>query len=308
MSETPDTPARLDRPMLGIVLMLGFCVAAPLGDAMAKLLYTMPVLALGFWRFVMQVAFMLPFAIRSGQSLRLRGRVLRLVLVRSILHIFGILCMYTALRYMPLAETVAIAFFMPFVLLLFGWLWLGEQVGPRRLIACIVGFVGTMMVIQPTFAEVGWPAILPLGVAIGFAMFMLTTRAVAHEVDPFVLQVTGGLIACAMLVPVLIITTLTGMEGMELRLPQGGEVVILLLLGLIGSFSHLLMSWALRYVPTSTVAPMQYLEIPAATLIGWLLFAQLPNGLAAAGIVVTVAAGLYVIWREQQAARARKPS
>lgn len=294
--------------MLGIGLMLGFCVAAPLGDSLVKLLSDLPVLMLGFLRFVMQVIFMLPFALRSGQSLRLRGRVLRLTLLRTGLHIFGILCMYTALRYMPLAETVAICFVMPFILLLFGWLWLGEEVGPRRLIACAVGFVGTLMVIQPAFALVGWPAFLPLGVAVGFAMFMLTTRAIAHEVDPFVLQVTSGLIACAILLPILVVAEVAHLPGSGLRWPDGGEVVLLLLLGLIGSASHLMMAWAMRYVPAATVAPMQYLEIPAATAIGWMMFGHLPNGLAAAGIAVTVAAGLYMVWREQQAARRAVPA
>ncbi len=294
--------------MLGIGLMLGFCVAAPLGDSLVKLLSDLPVLMLGFLRFVMQVIFMLPFALRSGQSLRLRGRVLRLTLLRTGLHIFGILCMYTALRYMPLAETVAICFVMPFILLLFGWLWLGEEVGPRRLIACAVGFVGTLMVIQPAFALVGWPAFLPLGVAVGFAMFMLTTRAIAHEVDPFVLQVTSGLIACAILLPILVVSEVAHLPGSGLRWPDGGEVVLLLLLGLIGSASHLMMAWAMRYVPAATVAPMQYLEIPAATAIGWMMFGHLPNGLAAAGIAVTVAAGLYMVWREQQAARRAVPA
>lgn len=289
--------------MLGIGLMLGFCVAAPLGDAMVKLLSDLPVLMLGFLRFAMQVVFMLPFALRSGQSLMLKGRVLRLTLLRTGLHIFGILCMYTALRYMPLAETVAICFVMPFILLLFGWLWLGETVGPRRLIACAVGFAGTMMVIQPTFAVVGWPAFLPLGVACGFAMFMLTTRAIAHEVDPFVLQVSSGVIACIILAPVLVLAEIWHLPGSGLRWPDLPEAGVLLLLGVIGSASHLMMAWAMRYVPAATVAPMQYLEIPAATLIGWLLFGHLPNGLAAAGIVVTILAGLYMIWREQQAAR-----
>lgn len=300
---TTDAP-RADRTMLGIALMLGFCIAAPLGDSMAKLLHTLPVLLLGYLRFAMQVGFMLPFALRSGQSLRLRGRVLRLVVLRTVLHIFGIFCMYTALRFMPLAETVAIAFFMPFVLLFFGWLWLGEEVGPRRLAACAVGFVGTMMVIQPTFAAVGWPAILPLGVAFGFALFMLTTRAIAHEVDPFVMQVTSGLIACALLAPLLLIAMIHPVPGiLELRWPEGREWLLLLMLGLIGSGSHLLMSWSLKFAPASTLAPMQYLEIPASTVIGWMIFGHLPNGLAAAGIAVTVAAGLYVIAREQAAAR-----
>jgi drug/metabolite transporter (DMT)-like permease len=74
----------------------------------------------------------------------------------------GIALMFASLRYLPLADAVAIAFVMPFIMLLLGWFYLGEEVGPRRLGACAVGFIGTLMVVQPSFAEVGWPALLPL--------------------------------------------------------------------------------------------------------------------------------------------------
>jgi drug/metabolite transporter (DMT)-like permease len=66
--------------------------------------------------------------------------------------------------------------------------------------------------------------------------------------------------------------------------------------------AHLVMTWSLRFAPAATLAPMQYLEIPFATLIGRVVFDALPNGLAAAGILVTIAAGLYVIHRERLAA------
>jgi drug/metabolite transporter (DMT)-like permease len=62
------------------------------------------------------------------------------------------------------------------------------------------------------------------------------------------------------------------------------------------------MTWSLRFAPTSTLAPMQYLEIPFATAAGYLVFGALPNRLAAAGILVTIASGLYVIHREHRAA------
>lgn len=294
--------------MLGIALMMGFCLFAPLGDAFAKLLSDLPVLVLVWARFAAQVVLMLPFALRSGAPIWPKGRVRWLVTLRAIMHICGILCMFIALRYLPLAEAVAIAFVMPFVLLLFGWLLLGEEVGPRRLMACAVGFAGTMMVVQPAFAEVGLPALLPLGVAVFFALFMLATRAVAHDIDPFALQVSGGAIATLVLLPMLLIGWASGLPGLEVRMPQGNEWWLLAGLCVIGSGSHLLMGWSLRFASTTTVGPMQYLEIPFSTLIGWMIFGHLPNGLAAAGIGVTIAAGLYVIYREQQIARGRRAS
>ena len=67
------------------------------------------------------------------------------------------------------------------------------------------------------------------------------------------------------------------------------------------------MTWSLRFAPSATLAPIQYLEIPFATLLGCLVFGDLPNGLAALGIAVTVAAGLYVIHRERRAGLAAAP-
>jgi drug/metabolite transporter (DMT)-like permease len=75
---------------------------------------------------------------------------------------------------------------------------------------------------------------------------------------------------------------------------------LLFLMGTVGTIAHLLMTWSLRFAPSATLAPMQYLEIPFATIIGWMIFRDLPNGLAALGIMVTVGAGLYVIWRERR--------
>jgi drug/metabolite transporter (DMT)-like permease len=63
------------------------------------------------------------------------------------------------------------------------------------------------------------------------------------------------------------------------------------------------MTWSLRFAPAATLAPMQYLEIPVATLFGWLIFSDLPDGLAALGIAITMGSGLYVVHRERANAR-----
>ncbi len=207
-----------------------------------------------------------------------------------------------ALRYLPLADAVAIAFVMPFIMLLLGRFVLGETVGPARLGACAVGFLGTLMVIQPSFAEVGAPALLPLAVAVLFALFMLVTRHIAREADPVTLQAASGAMASLVLLP------LAALWPGSLAGISASHWMILLALSVLGTLAHLLMVWSLRYAPSATLAPMQYLEIPFATLLGWLVFGDLPNGLAAAGIAVTIASGLYVIHREHRASLAAVPS
>lgn len=282
--------------------MVGFCLAAPLGDALAKhLSATFPVLMLVAVRFGVQAAVLLPLAFGRLRRLRLSARLWGLTFVRAGLHIAGIGLMISALIYLPLADALAIAFVMPFLMLLLGKYVLSEQVGPRRLWACVVGFGGTLLVIQPSFAAVGWPALLPLGVAVVFALFMLVTRQLAKVLDPVALQALNGVQALILLGFLLLILGGLGLAR-PWPLPQGGAWGALLGLGLLGTLAHLLMTWSLRLAPSATVAPMQYLEIPFATLIGWLAFGDWPNGLAALGIAITMATGLFVVWCETRRA------
>ena len=298
-----------DRPLLGIVLMLGFCILAPMGDATAKLLgERLPVGQLVTIRFILQAVFLVPFMLLAPSTLRMPRRVLWLIVLRTALHIVGIGAMFLSLTVLPIAEAIAIAFVMPFIMLLLGHFVLGEEVGPRRMIACSVGFVGTLLVVQPTFAAVGPWALLPLLVAVAFSLFMLVTRGIAKDVDPIALQFVSGLMACTVLIPVMLLLDGSGLPHLDLEMPVRHEWLLLGLLGLLGTCGHLLMSWSLRFAPGATLAPVQYLEIPVATLIGWVVFSALPNGLAALGIAITLAAGLYIVLRERSLSRAARPA
>jgi drug/metabolite transporter (DMT)-like permease len=182
-----------DRPALGISLMIGFCALAPLGDAIAKILgQTIPLLQLITVRFAAQIILLFSGHVADGRSMAMSPRVIRLTALRTVWHVLGIAGFFTALRYLPLADAVAIAFVMPFIMLLLGRMILHEEVGPRRLLACAVGFIGTLLVIQPSFVEVGWPALLPLFVALVFSFYMLVSRQIAKDADPIALQAVAG--------------------------------------------------------------------------------------------------------------------
>ena len=141
-----------DNPLVGILLMLGFCILAPLGDAVAKLLGpSIPVGQLLLVRFATQALILMPLVWLTGRTWRMTARLLWLTCLRTVLHILGIGAMYSALQYLPLADAIAIAFVMPFLTLLLGKFILHEEVGSRRLLACTVGFIGTLMVVQPSF-------------------------------------------------------------------------------------------------------------------------------------------------------------
>jgi drug/metabolite transporter (DMT)-like permease len=292
-----------DRPLLGIALMLGFCLLAPVADALAKLLG--PHLAVGqlvALRFAIQALVLVPVTLVGGRAWRLAPSLLAWVALRTLLHIAGIATMFTAFLYLPLADAIAIAYVMPFILLLFGHLMLGEEVGLRRLGACAVGFVGTLLVIQPAFREVGAAALLPLAVAVIFALFMLVTRRIAAQTDPLGMQAVSAVMAVILLAPVLALAP-PGIAMLAWQQPPAALWGLILAMGLAGTLAHLLLTWSLRYAPASTLAPMQYLEIPIAAAVGLVVFGDLPGPLAALGIVITVGAGLYIVLRERAIAQ-----
>lgn len=294
----------IDRPILGITLMLGFCIVAPIGDAVAKILGTsVPLGQVVLIRFALQAMVLIPLVWVTGRKWRMHGTMLWLAFFRTVLHVAGIGAMFTALKYLPLADAVAIVFVMPFFMLLLGRYILKEEVGPRRLIACSVGFIGTLLVVQPSFATVGWPAMLPVFVAANFSVFMLITRKIAKQTDPIGLQAVSGVMAVGLMLPLLALGMWVDIAPLKSITPNAQEWSLLLAIGVLGTVAHLLMTWSLRYAPSATLAPMQYLEIPFATLLGLAIFQEFPNPLAALGIVITMGAGLYIVLRERATAR-----
>lgn len=300
MARHPAAPLiQTDRPALGLALMAGFCVTAPMADSLSKIAAAVfPVLQLVAIRFAVQVVVLIPLVWATQRSFAMSRRGWMLTGLRSVLQIAGIFLMVTGLRYLPLADAIAIAFVMPFILLLLGHLYFGEVVGMRRLAACAVGFAGTLLVMQPSFAEVGWPVLYPLSVAVVFALFILVTRSLGKAAEPIAMQANSGVIALSLLAVVYLLAP--DLPLFELHAP-GLWWPLLLAMGIMGMAGHLLMTWSLSYAPAATTAPMQYLEIPVAALLGLLVFGDWPDGLALLGIAIIMASGLYILWREARA-------
>ncbi|MEZ5886581.1 MAG: DMT family transporter [Paracoccaceae bacterium] len=298
-----------DRPLLGVVLMLGFCTIAPLIDVASKLAgQAVSVGSITFGRFLVQAVLMAPILWVMGLSLRLSGRALTLTLARAFVSVISTWCFVAALRSMPLADALAIVFLEPFIILLIGRFVLGEQVGPRRIGAAIVGFVGSLLVIQPAFAAFGLVALLPLGTAVSFALYILITRALSAHVHPVAMQVQTALVAGLLCLPFSGIAALAGDPTLSLSLPSGIFWLWCFCVGLAATVSHMSMTYALTFAPSATLAPLHYLEIVPAALFGFLVFGDFPNAITWAGIGVIVASGLYIIHRERIAARSLSAS
>ena len=295
----PSIPST-DKVLTGVALMLGFCLTAPLLDVAAKLASsTVPVGQITAARFVVQCALMAPVIWVMRLSLQVaRGQWLPLIF-RALLLLFATFCFITAIRVMPLADALAIVFVAPFIVLLFGRFYLGEEVGPRRIGACFVGFIGVLFVIQPSFAAFGAVALIPLGTAVAFAFYILVTRGLSRRMHPVALQFHTGLIASLFCIPVLFLFQGTGSELFDPVWPKGIAWLWLFGAGFFATLSHMMMTYALSLAPSATLAPLQYFELPVATLFGYLVFNDFPNALSLVGIAIIIGAGLYMIHRER---------
>ncbi|KPP85048.1 MAG: putative permease [Rhodobacteraceae bacterium HLUCCA08] len=301
MTATADSP---DSILPGIALMLGFCVTAPMLDVCAKLAADAQSTGqITTARFVVQAVLMAPLCLALGEPLAIRRRDLGPIALRAVLLIVSTFCFVGAVAVMPIADALAIVFVMPFLLMYLAHAIFGDVVGPRRIAASGVAFIGVLLVIQPSLAAFGLVALLPLGTAVTFAGYMLVTRGLSRRVRPVAMQFQTALIASLICLPVLWAAQGSGIEVLEPVMPDALGWLWLAGVGGFAALSHLMMTYALRFAPSATLAPLQYLEIVTATLLGLLIFDDFPDRMALAGIVVIVGAGLYLIHRERVTAR-----
>lgn len=287
-------PEHQKRPLLGISFMLVFCLFAPLSDSIAKLLSWLPLLILVATRMIFQSALL---ALTGASLSGLPRQAILLLVLRAFLHLMGMWLMFVSLQTLPLGDAIAIAYVMPFIMLFLGHYILGEEMGWHRITSAAFGFLGVLLVIKPNFTAFGFVALLPLAVAFIFAGFSLITRVLTRHATPLKLHGLSGGIALLFLLPLLALHASAESPSL-LRALSAKEGALLILLGITGNLAHLGLTYALRYAPTATLAPMQYLEIPLATLIGYLIFKEFPDGLALLGIGMIISAGLYIIHRE----------
>lgn len=298
-------PVRHDRPVLGMAMMLGFCVTAPLIDVFSKLaVATISVGEVTAARFIVQTTLLLPVIAIMRIGLSVPRRMLPLLLLRAACVSASTFTFVSAVQVMPIADALAIAFVEPFIVLLWGRFVMHEPVGPRRLIASIIGFAGVLLVIQPSFQRFGAAALWPLGTAAAFAAYMLVTRRLSDGLHPVAMHFqTSWMAALMCIVPLALI----GHGVFAPSLPVGPEWLWLAGVGLAATVSHMMMTYAFSHAPVTLLAPLHYFELISAVLFGWLIWQDFPNAVAWAGIVVVIGSGLYIIHREARAASTAQP-
>ncbi|MFB2551518.1 DMT family transporter [Ensifer soli] len=291
--------------MEGIAIMLFAMLILPCMDAIAKYLAVYQGMSPGqvtFYRFFFQLVSTLPLLMVSGGLSALRASRIGFNLLRGVLLALSALLFFISVKYIPLADTFAIYFVEPFILTCLSAIFLGEKVGWRRWLAIAVGFGGAMIVIQPSFEAFGATSLLPLFCAFFFACYLLMNRALGSADRPLTMQTVAGIGGTLFMTVVIIVADgILGAGDFEPSLPVNPlSWVLVIALGTISGYGHLLVVRAFRAVPASLLAPFHYFEIVSATALGYAIFGDFPTPSKWVGIAIIVASGLFIIWRERQ--------
>lgn len=292
-----------DTTIRGMALMVACMTVLPVMDAIAKYMAVVEGMApaqVTFYRFFFQLAATMPLLVTLNGRKAFRARRPFANLLRGVLHAAASLLFFVAVKYMPLADVFAIYFVEPFILTALSALFLGERVGWRRWLAIVVGFGGAMIVIQPSYAVFGWTALLPVACAFLFALYMFLNRAIGEADPPLTMQTVAGIGGTLFMACALLAGHAMGATDFTPSLPGSWlGLSLLMLLGAISGYVHLLVVRAFRLAPLSVLAPFQYFEIISATVLGYLLFSDFPDGWKWLGIGIIVGSGLFILWRER---------
>ncbi len=291
-----------ERPVSGALLQIAALLLFVAMDTVLKSLtdaYAVPQLAWARFAFArLLVALFLRVAFGR---LRWRSRAPGLQAVRSLLLMGCTLCFSAALARLPLADTTAVNFASPLLTLVLAALWLGEAVSRRRKLGVAVGFAGVLVAVRPPFLT-GAPLdpwyLLPLGSAVLFALYNILTRRLAALDDPRTTILHTGLAAT-------VGTSL--LQPFVWTWPTAGDWGLLALIGALGAASHGLLVLAYARAPASLLAPLSYTQLVWATLAGWLVFGDAPDGWTLLGAAIIAAGGLLAVLPERSALAKTRP-
>jgi drug/metabolite transporter (DMT)-like permease len=279
----------------------------PAMDAIAKILGdTISPLQVTWGRFFFQ-ALIMGITIIALYGLRPGIRLLRpkrpiVHAARGVLLAIATTFFFFSLLYLPLADSIAIFFVQPMLLTLLSAIFLGETIGWHRRAAVVIGFLGAMLIIKPGSESFTLAALLPIAAALFFSGYLVVTRSVANVDHPMTMQFASGASASVVLSVALLPGTFSDSAMWGARVPSTIEWAYLIAIGVIAAFGHLLVVIAVNRAPTSVLAPFGYVEIIAATILGWLIFSEWPDTLSWLGITIIIFSGLYVFVREQHVA------
>ncbi|MDG4905599.1 DMT family transporter [Mesorhizobium sp. WSM4898] len=202
----------------------------------------------------------------------------------------GVLSVY-AFTTIPLAEVYALIFLAPLFVTILSTLILKEKVGPWRWLAVVAGFAGVMLVVRPGFRELHLGHLAAFAIAFLAATSVILMRSLAQQEKRTTML--GVLVGYGLLFNGL------GVAATSFTLPDGNQLIWLVMAGAFTAGGQLLQLLAAKYAPANRIAPTHYSQIVWAVVLGSLFFRENPDLLTLAGLAVLGASGLLTMVREE---------
>jgi len=220
--------------------------------------------------------------------------------LRSLSGTASMFCWFTALTLIPLADFTAITFTAPMFLTVLAMLFLGERIHAYRWTALAVGFAGVLIMVGPhlSFGGGSLGVALSLGAAIFSAIAMMFLRSMSGSGGEHAITIAFYFSLTSM-----VVAALTAVAGWPM--PTAEQWLFIVLIGVLGVFGQLLMTWSYRYAEASMIAPLDYTNLLFAVIYGYLFFGETPYVSVWIGAPLVIAAGLIILWREYRASQAR---
>lgn len=279
----------------GILFMLASITIYSCLDALAK--WTITVYAAAQFlliRSTTSMAVLLPFVARNNFAALRNVPRPGLQAARVTLTLIEVMLFFTAVKYLPLADTITCYLAAPIIVVALSAIFLGEKVGWRRWLAVLAGFVGVVIAMRPSASSISFGALIAVAGAFCSAMLMLVTRQLRGTSQTFLAfsQVCGTTLFGLAVGPFYWIT------------PAWSHVGIFLVAGAASVCALLCVNRSLSLAPASVLAPYKYTAILFAALFGYLFFGDVPPPTTIIGAIIIVSSGLYIFMRERKLARA----
>ena len=290
---TAAAPSRTSRPLLGVLFMCTACALFPIMNGLVKLLAaTYQPQEIVWFRIVSHLVLIAAiFMPRMGFGL-LRTHQIGTQFVSSVMMLMSTLFFFSAVKSIPVAEAISVTFVAPLAVVLLAWPMLGERVTPFRLAAVVVGFSGVLIVIRPGSAVFQWASLLLLCSALCYAIYQILIRRLAgidHPATSVFYSVLLGAILMSIWLPFVWKTPVSLADWL-----------LLCSLGVFGALGHYCVAKAMTYASANFVAPFNYTQMIGSVIVGYLMFAEVPDFYTWLGTAVIIAGGLMVGWQSRK--------
>jgi drug/metabolite transporter (DMT)-like permease len=213
---------------------------------------------------------------------------------------FGSACFFVGLHFMPLAEATVVTFTQPLLTAIFSALFLREAAPKAAWVATALAFVGVVLVLRPSVAHLGVAAFLPLITATLMAAMMIFNRMAAGSAGLILMQFLMSAAAVPMLLGITIAGHVSGIGALQVTMPTPIVIVKCMIMAVTATTAHALIYAATERASAALIAPMTYVQLISAVLIGWIFFGDMPDLATYGGALLIVGGGIY-LWNSQRA-------